>query len=58
MTELLAPDEPSPVRVLRENPARRVRWQGRFTRVLVDEFQDIEPAQELMVRIVAAPQAL
>jgi len=44
------------VRVLREDEGRRARWQERFTRVLVDEFQDIEPAQELMVRIVAAPQ--
>jgi superfamily I DNA/RNA helicase len=44
------------VRLLRTDAGARGRWQGRFTSVLVDEFQDIEPAQELMVRIAAAPQ--
>ena len=44
------------VRALREDPERRARWQARFTHVLVDEYQDIEPAQELLVRILAAPE--
>ncbi|MCP9490214.1 MAG: ATP-dependent helicase [Solirubrobacteraceae bacterium MAG38_C4-C5] len=44
------------VRALREDPELRGRWQARFTQVLVDEYQDIEPAQELLVRILAAPQ--
>jgi DNA helicase II / ATP-dependent DNA helicase PcrA len=44
------------VRALREDGDRRRRWQGRFSQVLVDEYQDIEPAQELLVRILAAPQ--
>ncbi len=44
------------VRALREDPELRRRWQSRFEQVLVDEYQDIEPAQELLVRILAAPQ--
>jgi superfamily I DNA/RNA helicase len=44
------------VRALREDAELRRRWQGRFWQVLVDEYQDIEPAQELLVRILAAPQ--
>ena len=41
--------------LLRERADVRARWQGRWECVLVDEYQDIEPAQELLVRIVAAP---
>ncbi len=44
------------VRALRADAGRRARWQARFDRVLVDEYQDIEPAQELLVQILAAPQ--
>lgn len=44
------------VRALREDCELRGRWQARFSQVLVDEYQDIEPAQELLVRILAAPQ--
>jgi superfamily I DNA/RNA helicase len=44
------------VRLLRNDPAVRARWQARFTRVLVDEYQDIEPAQALLVGLLAAPQ--
>jgi superfamily I DNA/RNA helicase len=44
------------VRALREDADLRRRWQGRFSQVLVDEYQDIEPAQELLVRILAAPE--
>ena len=43
------------VRALREDEELRRRWQSRFSQVLVDEYQDIEPAQELLVRILAAP---
>lgn len=43
------------VELLRGDEAVRDRWQGRFHQILVDEYQDIEPAQELIVRIVAAP---
>jgi len=44
------------VRALRCDGQLRRRWQQRFTRVLVDEYQDIEPAQELLVQILAAPE--
>ena len=44
------------VRALRDDAELRRRWQSRFWQVLVDEYQDIEPAQELLVRILAAPQ--
>jgi superfamily I DNA/RNA helicase len=44
------------VRALREDAELRRRWQSRFRHVLVDEYQDIEPAQELLVRILAAPE--
>ncbi len=44
------------VRALREDAELRRRWQSRFWQVLVDEYQDIEPAQELLVRTLAAPQ--
>lgn len=44
------------VRHLRSDPEARRRWQRRWRCVLVDEYQDIEPAQELLVQILAAPQ--
>ncbi len=44
------------VRLLQEDAAVRRRWQGRFDHVLVDEYQDIEPAQALLVGLLAAPQ--
>jgi len=44
------------VLALRDDEAVRERWQGRYHQILVDEYQDIEPAQELIVRILAAPQ--
>ena len=45
-----------PVRLLRRDRSARERWQAAFEHVLVDEYQDIEPAQELLVRMLAAPQ--
>jgi DNA helicase-2/ATP-dependent DNA helicase PcrA len=42
--------------LLRDGAGAREQWQGRFDQLLVDEYQDIEPAQELLVRILAAPQ--
>ncbi len=44
------------VRALRDDRLLRARWQERFTQVLVDEYQDIEPAQEQLVRVLAAPR--
>jgi superfamily I DNA/RNA helicase len=43
------------VLLLREDEQVRGQWQNRFQQLLVDEYQDIEPAQELIVRIVGAP---
>jgi DNA helicase-2/ATP-dependent DNA helicase PcrA len=43
------------VLVLRSNEQVRGQWQAKYQHLLVDEYQDIEPAQELIVRIVAAP---
>jgi DNA helicase-2/ATP-dependent DNA helicase PcrA len=43
------------VRLMRSDRAARLRWQAMFEHVLVDEYQDIEPAQELLVRMLAAP---
>jgi DNA helicase II / ATP-dependent DNA helicase PcrA len=42
------------IRLLRINDGVRGYWQSRYQHVLVDEYQDIEPAQELLVRLVAA----
>ena len=42
--------------LLQGEPGARLVWQQRFTAVLTDEYQDIEPAQELLVQIVAAPE--
>jgi DNA helicase-2/ATP-dependent DNA helicase PcrA len=44
------------VRLLQRDPGVRRHWQSEFTAVLVDEYQDIEPAQELLIRILAAPE--
>ncbi len=44
------------VRLLQTDAVVRARWQGKFDRVLVDEYQDIEPSQALLVGLLAAPQ--
>lgn len=44
------------VALLQTDAEVRARWQNRFDRVLVDEYQDIEPSQALLVGILAAPQ--
>jgi superfamily I DNA/RNA helicase len=44
------------VRLLRADADARARWQQRWQCLLVDEYQDIEPAQEMLVRLLAAPQ--
>ncbi|MBD3220866.1 AAA family ATPase [bacterium] len=44
------------VGLLRSDRDVRRRWQDRFSRVLVDEYQDIEPAQARLVGLLAAPQ--
>jgi len=44
------------VALLQRDAEVRRRWQARFDHVLVDEYQDIEPAQALLVGLLAAPQ--
>ena len=46
------------VRLLQRDGEVRRHWQGEFTAVLVDEYQDIEPAQELLIQMLAAPEDL
>lgn len=43
------------IRLLQDEAALREKWQARFERVLVDEYQDIEPAQALLIGLLAAP---
>lgn len=43
------------VLLLRNDEQVRGKWQTLYQQLLVDEYQDIEPAQELIVRIIAAP---
>ena len=42
--------------LLETDPARRMRWQSRFSHVCVDEFQDMDAAQLRLVRLLAAPE--
>jgi ATP-dependent DNA helicase UvrD/PcrA len=44
------------LRRLQRDAALRERWQQRYDHVLVDEYQDIDPAQETLIQILAAPQ--
>lgn len=44
------------LRLLQSDEDVRARWQQRWECILVDEYQDIEPAQELLVQLVAAPE--
>lgn len=44
------------LRRLQRDAQLRERWQRRYDQVLVDEYQDIDPAQETLVQILAAPQ--
>jgi DNA helicase-2/ATP-dependent DNA helicase PcrA len=44
------------VQLLERDAALRARWQGRFSHVAVDEFQDVDAAQLRMVRILAEPE--
>src|SRR6266542_1507926 len=42
-----------PVRLLEEDEALRARWSGRFEHLLVDEFQDTNPVQYRLLRVLA-----
>jgi DNA helicase II / ATP-dependent DNA helicase PcrA len=41
-----------PVRLLEEDDRTRTRWNGRFEHVLVDEFQDTNPVQYRLLRLL------
>ena len=43
-----------PARAMRGNPDYLARWAGRFDAVLVDEYQDINPAQYSWIRLLAS----
>jgi hypothetical protein len=43
-------------RSLEADPRLRVRWQGRFSHICVDEFQDVDAAPLRLARIVAEPE--
>ena len=45
-----------PLLLFRADPALRQRWERRWWAVMVDEFQDVERAQELLVTALAAPE--
>ena len=44
------------VSLLEGDAALRARWQGRFSHLAVDEFQDVDAAQLRMVRLLAEPE--
>ncbi len=45
-----------PLHLLEGDPALRQRWAARFRHILVDEFQDTNPAQYRLVRLLAGPK--
>jgi DNA helicase-2/ATP-dependent DNA helicase PcrA len=45
-----------PVRLLQEDEALRARWAGRFRHLLVDEFQDTNPVQYRLLRLLTGPR--
>ena len=44
------------VAALEADPRLRRRWQGRFSHLCVDEFQDVDAAQLRLIRLLAAPE--
>jgi len=46
----------APVRLLRDDPAVRQRWQERFTHLLIDEFQDTSRVQLELVKLMTGPR--
>lgn len=45
-----------PVKLLDADERLRARWAGRFRYLLVDEFQDTNPVQYRLLRLLAAPR--
>ena len=46
----------APLELLEGDPDLRARWSGRFRHVLVDEFQDTNPVQYRLVRLLCGPR--
>jgi len=46
-----------PLQLLEANPDLLARWSGRFRHVLVDEFQDTNPAQYRLLRLLCGARA-
>lgn len=44
------------VQILLDNPELRAKYQSAYEFVLVDEYQDLNFAQDMLVRILASPQ--
>lgn len=44
------------LKMLKENSQHLQFWQGRFEYLLIDEFQDINPIQYEIIRLIAAPR--
>ena len=42
-----------PVYLLRENAALQAEWKSRWDFILVDEYQDTNPAQDALLRLIA-----
>jgi len=45
-----------PVRLLDEDQDLRARWSGRFRHLLVDEFQDTNPVQYRLLKLLTGPR--
>ena len=45
------------IELLQSNPVLRERTRAKFELVLVDEFQDVDPAQFELLRIIAPPES-
>jgi len=45
-----------PLHLLEEDEGTRARWAARFRHILVDEFQDTNPAQYRLVRLLTGPK--
>ena len=45
-----------PLRLLEADERLRARWAARFRHILVDEFQDTNPAQYRLVRLLTGPK--
>ncbi len=44
------------VATLGADPARAAAWQARFPAIAVDEYQDVDPVQDRLIRLIAPPE--